>query len=214
MDDQDIDNVISILNKFQENLPQLDVPCTSYRQLFKVLDHEEIRLIQSLTSTSADEAGNVRLPRCMLVTPAKDDNSKQFVRVSEQLDAQFRMMSRQLIKETGQELYICSGYRSPAYQTLIFLRELYVSNYDLSKAQTVAKLPAESQHARYPLHAIDVSLLSNTASAKEINDRFEQTIAYHWLTDNARNFGFSLSYPRQNDTHTIFEPWHWLCTGI
>ena len=44
-------------------------------------------------------------------------------------------------------------------------------------------------------------------------DGFASDKAYQWLTDNAYKYGFSLSYPK-NNSHFVFEPWHWRFVGI
>lgn len=38
---------------------------------------------------------------------------------------------------------------------------------------------------------------------------FEQTAAFAWLCENAAAYGFTLSYPRDNDYGLVYEPWHW-----
>lgn len=40
----------------------------------------------------------------------------------------------------------------------------------------------------------------------------ENTEAYEWLKNNAYKFGFTLSYPPNNEYY-IFEPWHWRFVG-
>jgi LAS superfamily LD-carboxypeptidase LdcB len=210
MTDEEIDTVISILNKFQDKLHTLDLPLTTYKNLFKILTHQEVDLIRKLCGVTAQSTSDLQVVRHNLVTPDNDQHSEQFVRVSKLLNVSFEAMNKRIIKETGQELYICSGYRSPAYQSLIFLREIYLSNYDLSKAQTVAKPPLESQHCSYPFHAIDITTPSRSSQKKEISTNFEKTDAYHWMITHAGEYGFSLSYPENNQKDTIFEPWHWL----
>jgi D-alanyl-D-alanine carboxypeptidase len=41
---------------------------------------------------------------------------------------------------------------------------------------------------------------------------FSNTEAYEWLLDNAHNYGFILSYPKDNSFY-IYEPWHWRFVG-
>lgn len=42
---------------------------------------------------------------------------------------------------------------------------------------------------------------------------FADTDAYQWLEDNAYKYGFTLSYPEDNEYYR-FEPWHWRFVGI
>lgn len=39
---------------------------------------------------------------------------------------------------------------------------------------------------------------------------FEHTHEFRWLTANAGEFGFGMSYPRGNQFGVEFEPWHWM----
>jgi len=41
---------------------------------------------------------------------------------------------------------------------------------------------------------------------------FDETQAYQWLLENAYKYGFTLSYP-ENNQYYIFEPWHWRFVG-
>jgi len=41
---------------------------------------------------------------------------------------------------------------------------------------------------------------------------FAQTETYEWLQDNAHRWGFTLSYP-ENNQYYQFEPWHWRFVG-
>ena len=40
----------------------------------------------------------------------------------------------------------------------------------------------------------------------------DKTAEYAWLAAHAHEYGFTLSYPR-NNTHFVFEPWHWRYVG-
>ena len=40
-------------------------------------------------------------------------------------------------------------------------------------------------------------------------ESFEATDAFAWLTGNAGDFGFQMSYPRDNPHGITYEPWHW-----
>ncbi|MCF6363432.1 MAG: D-alanyl-D-alanine carboxypeptidase family protein [Gammaproteobacteria bacterium] len=36
-------------------------------------------------------------------------------------------------------------------------------------------------------------------------------IAFEWLQQHGRNYGFSLSYPKNIKNKIAYEPWHWAC---
>ncbi|MBI2119242.1 MAG: M15 family metallopeptidase [Elusimicrobia bacterium] len=42
---------------------------------------------------------------------------------------------------------------------------------------------------------------------------FESTQAFDWLIKHALNFGFELSFPKNNWQHIGYEPWHWRFVG-
>jgi LAS superfamily LD-carboxypeptidase LdcB len=209
----EIDAVISILNKFQTSYRALSVPTCSFKDLFVILNAEEQRLVRQLCDLDpklVDSEKGAHNELDELVTPLTDDYSNRFVRVHKIVFEAFEKMNAALKKEAGQQIYIISGYRSPAYQALIFLRELYDADFDIAQAQRVAKLPSRSQHGNYPFHAVDVAIKLALGDKKEISTSFEKTDAYHWMINHASEFGFSLTYPDNNQKDTIFEPWHWL----
>ena len=41
---------------------------------------------------------------------------------------------------------------------------------------------------------------------------FETTTEYAWLQNNAYKYGFTLSYPENNEYY-VYEPWHWRFVG-
>jgi D-alanyl-D-alanine carboxypeptidase len=63
--------------------------------------------------------------------------------------------------------------------------------------------PGYSEH--HTGRAVDIT----TPGAKPLEEEFETTEAFAWLTANAARFGFSLSYPRANRYGFMYEPWHW-----
>lgn len=96
-----------------------------------------------------------------------------------------------------------SGYRSHDYQLGIFERKL-------ARGQTVQQIlkvnaaPGFSEH--HGGHALDIGTPGEPAA----EESFEHTAAFAWLTTNAGNFGWCMSYPRDNPHGIVYEPWHWL----
>lgn len=213
MTQDDIDLVIAILNKFQVKFHTLNLPLTTYDELFQILTFNEVDLVHKLCGVTDQTTKELGLIQRSLISPSDDQYSQQFVRVHKVLYKSFEKMKAYVLQKTGQKLSIVSGYRSPAYQTLIFLRELYLAHYDSAQAQTVSKMPLESEHCIFPFHAIDLALHGDNENTKEVNASFGETAAYRCLIDSAPSFGFSLSYPKDNTKNTIYEPWHWLFTG-
>ena len=96
---------------------------------------------------------------------------------------------------------IISGFRSYNKQYSIIINKLNMG-MDLSAILIENKLPGLSKH--HSGNAIDI--ISNSY---KLSVEFEQTLAYLWLTQNARKYGFYLQYPKNNESGIMFEPWHW-----
>jgi D-alanyl-D-alanine carboxypeptidase len=109
--------------------------------------------------------------------------------------------------DLGKRLYVESGYRSSAYQLYLFI--FYLKNHDYSIRETTkwVALPGYSEHGAPRVQAID--FISSDGISGEENPRlFEDLQEYAWLIENARQYGFLLSYPKGQPGIT-FEPWHW-----
>jgi len=96
-----------------------------------------------------------------------------------------------------------SGYRSHDYQMGIFERKL-ARGQSVQQILTVNAAPGFSEH--HGGNALDIG----THGDPPAEESFEQTQAFAWLTGNAGNFGWHMSYPRDNPHGIVYEPWHWL----
>jgi D-alanyl-D-alanine carboxypeptidase len=99
-------------------------------------------------------------------------------------------------------LLLISGYRSYEYQAELIRKKLKAGQA-IQDILTVNVAPGYSQH--HTGHAIDIA----TPGSKPLQEEFEQSDAFAWLTEHASQFGFSLSYPRDNSCGLTYEPWHW-----
>ena len=120
----------------------------------------------------------------------------------------YRKLNQALKKETGKKLLIGSGYRSPAYQVIIFFRYLKFYGFDFSKTIKRVALPEYSEHCMPQRQALDFLTTEGIPTDERPFD-FEETKEYCWLRKNAQQFGFFLSYPRGNRDGMAYEPWHW-----
>ena len=115
-------------------------------------------------------------------------------------------------KEDGVNLAPCSGYRSYELQErnynnkVSFYESQGYSNKDAKvKAATIIMPPGSSEH--------------NLGFAMDIvcvDEWFEGTAEFKWLTENAADYGFIMRYPKdkQDITKVIYEPWHWRYVGV
>jgi D-alanyl-D-alanine carboxypeptidase len=99
-----------------------------------------------------------------------------------------------------------SGFRSYLYQQRLIEKRLK-DGRTLENILTHIAIPGFSEH--HSGRAIDIY----TNNHAVLEEAFEKTPAYQWLTEKAENFHFRLSYPRGNQWGIIFEPWHWYYHG-
>ena len=102
----------------------------------------------------------------------------------------------------GVAIRIVSAFRSIERQTEI-VRGKLERGLSLDAILEVSAPPGYSEH--HTGRAVDIT--TDGASALEIE--FERTEAFRWLCSRAGEFGFSLSYPRDNPHGYAYEPWHW-----
>ncbi len=65
----------------------------------------------------------------------------------------------------------------------------------------------------YSEHQLGTTIDLTTPDLGASFSKFETSTAYKWLIENAYQYGFILSYPKQNKYYQ-FEPWHWRFVGI
>ncbi len=95
-----------------------------------------------------------------------------------------------------------SGFRSIAYQAGIFRRK-GERGLGVEEILRVNTAPGYSEH--HSGRALDIG----TPGTPPAEESFEQTPAFAWLKRHAGQFGFHMSYPRDNPHGVIYEPWHW-----
>jgi len=99
-------------------------------------------------------------------------------------------------------LLAVSGFRSIEYQAILIRRKLN-SGLRIDDILRVNAAPGYSQH--HTGNALDIA----TPGYKPLMEEFEESPAFEWLSLHAKDFGFALSYPRDNKVNVIYEPWHW-----
>ncbi|MGH8212897.1 MAG: M15 family metallopeptidase [Rhodanobacteraceae bacterium] len=100
------------------------------------------------------------------------------------------------------KLQIVSGYRSASYQAGL-LRDKLGRGMKIDSALGINAPPGYSEHQSGC--AVDLT----TPHSRAADESFARTRAYAWLMQYAAEYGFHLSYPRDNPHGIEFEPWHW-----
>ena len=98
--------------------------------------------------------------------------------------------------------FLVSAFRDPQYQHDLIARKIEKGML-LQEILRVNAAPGFSEH--HTGRAIDIG----TQDCEVLEEVFEKTAAFKWLQENAENFGFSMSYPRDNTAGFAYEPWHW-----
>ncbi len=102
----------------------------------------------------------------------------------------------------GIELLGISGYRSYYTQRDIYNRRLAEMG-----EEHVSKYNAKAGHSEHQTGlAMDVGCPGYT----DLTERFAETDAYRWLSENAHQYGFIIRYTKggEEETGYAFEPWH------
>lgn len=116
--------------------------------------------------------------------------------------SQWQAMS-EAARADGIVLLMISAFRSFDYQRKIIERKLS-QGLTLGEITRASALPGYSEH--HTGRAIDVG----TPASEPLTEEFEKTPAFQWLRNRGGEFGFSMSYPRENPFGIMFEPWHWM----
>lgn len=105
-------------------------------------------------------------------------------------------------RNDGIGMHIVSAFRDLQQQADIIRRKQRLG-IPLERILVASAPPGYSEH--HTGRAVDV----NTPGCRPLEEDFENTEAFRWLTRHAESFGFALSFPRGNRYGYIFEPWHW-----
>jgi D-alanyl-D-alanine carboxypeptidase len=107
----------------------------------------------------------------------------------------------------GLSLVAISGFRSVKRQDEIIRGRLSKGEKINTILRTMAA-PGYSEH--HTGRAIDLGAPGEPL----LSESFALTGEYSWLVDHAHEYGFRLSYPRDNPHGIAFEPWHWCFEGV
>lgn len=104
-----------------------------------------------------------------------------------------------------------SGFRTIEQQEKLFQAQIQRHG----SAQAAAKLSAppgySEHHTGYAIDLTDGNFAKD--KIQDITDEFSESEAYKWLNLHAKEFGFELSFPKNNPQGVSYEPWHWRFIG-
>jgi zinc D-Ala-D-Ala carboxypeptidase len=103
----------------------------------------------------------------------------------------------------GIKLETVSGFRSFAYQTHL-VREKLNRGMNIMQALKINAVPGYSEHQT----GCAIDLTAPGVAAADVS--FGDSKAFRWMQQHAAEYGFHLSFPRDNKYGYEYEPWHWL----
>lgn len=106
-------------------------------------------------------------------------------------------------EDDGINLLVLSGYRSFTEQAA--LKSAYLTNYGVG----ANKFSADQGYSE---HQLGTAVDFTTSDIGEDLSLFEGSDAHAWLLKNAYKYGFTMSYPENNEYY-VYEPWHWRFVG-
>jgi zinc D-Ala-D-Ala carboxypeptidase len=109
----------------------------------------------------------------------------------------------------GVNIITISAFRSVAEQQRLFFDVKAERAQAATKRAEVSAPPHYSEH--HTGYAIDMG--DGRAPAANLNQSFDQTKAFKWLSANAPRYSFELSFPENNVQGVSYEPWHWRYVG-
>lgn len=114
--------------------------------------------------------------------------------------AAFKNMQAAAAK-AGITLSAVSGFRSKQYQIGTFKKKGSSDAVIKERVKVSAPSGFSEHHTGY---AVDINSLS---------ENFANTAAFKWLSQHAKDYGFEMSFPKNNFQGVAYEPWHWRYVG-
>ena len=104
-------------------------------------------------------------------------------------------------------LIIISAFRG-------FERQCEIVQHSIEQGEDVSSIFKISAPPGYSEHHSGKAIDLGTMGCKPLSQEFGETSAFNWLKENAKDYGFRLSYPKNNKYGFKYEPWHWFYEGI
>ena len=139
-------------------------------------------------------------------------------RISLRYDAAIALeaMMMEMVSDGITDTFVTSAYRSYSYQVGLF--EGYIEDH---MAEGMTREEAEAAALEYSArpgtseHQTGLCLDFMTEDMSDLDESFENTAAFRWLSENAYKYGFILRYPsdKVDTTGYKYEPWHYRFVG-
>jgi LAS superfamily LD-carboxypeptidase LdcB len=177
----------------------------TFNELYSFLNPREIAALRFVCQLSPDKEAELTVASpADYYVPKVNRYSKRFVRVESEVWAHFKDLSDAVYLQNKIRLHVISGYRSPAYQAILWLHHVYKEDFSYDDNELPVQLPGSSEHSQERFHAIDISEDTKTFKLSGTTAKLVGTLC--------SEYGFIVSYPEGNKKGVIYEPWHLLLT--
>ena len=157
-------------------------------------------------------------PAELVVIPEKYSRKDKEIYLNETAMMALEAMLNDMVAVGISDTYVQSAYRSHAYQSMLF--NMYVESEmekGLSEEQAIINANKYSAKPEYSEHRTGLCVDFTTKSiGGVVDDVFETTEAFTWLSENSWKYGFILRYPENKEDITgyIYESWHYRFVGL
>jgi len=166
---------------------------------------EQLLALLQIPAALIAEKGLIYQPEAVELVIAEVGDDGREHRLTPATAADWRAMQA-AARIDGVALRIASAFRSIERQAEI-VRAKLARGLSLDAILEVSAPPGYSEH--HTGRALDLG----TEGVPPLEEEFESTSAFAWLSANAATFGFRMSYPRGNPYGYAYEPWHWRFGG-
>lgn len=142
------------------------------------------------------------------------DNRQMYLRAdaARALEAMMLAMSAAGVEDVA----VTSAYRAYSRQKELF--EGYVAQHKaegMTEEQAIEAALEYSARAGTSEHQTGLCIDFITSTMNDLDETFENTKAFEWLSENAYKYGFILRYPKDkvDTTGYKYEPWHYRFVG-
>jgi zinc D-Ala-D-Ala carboxypeptidase len=111
-------------------------------------------------------------------------------------------------RDVGVWITPVSAFRDMARQEQLFQAQIQRKG----SPEAAAKVSAPAGHSEHHT-GLSLDLADGNSPKQDVSLQFTQTQAFRWLLQNAKDFGFEMSFPENNAQGVSYEPWHWRYVG-
>ncbi len=216
-EDNPIAATVLFISNHYKILPEEEDGTREYSYLIDITPYLESITAENLLLANKQNPLGADFKPVVVALECKDDGEGQKL----QYDAERALYAMMLEMEAAgvpKDIFVTSSYRSYVYQEQLY--EGYVQKHMTRDGMTRAEAEAAaSQYSARPgesEHQTGLCFDFTTESIQgRVDEIFETTKAFTWLSQNAHKFGFILRYPKDKVaiTQYDYEPWHYRFVG-